>query len=199
MTSGLSSKTETDGDGSLGAPSNAELGFLMAQLAEKRAQYTDHHPDVRRLKNKIAQVTANLAKHPVSGEQSRPFLAVGNRTLLVREYVNTRDHYEALLNKKFEAALAMNLERQQVESAYKIIDQAFYPLVPVRPRRALIVIVGFFLSLGAGIATVFVRDMMASNATAIIYRNITQIRGPDRRRNAGLVAAHEQAPKELTG
>ncbi|MFH1017334.1 MAG: XrtA system polysaccharide chain length determinant [Pseudomonadota bacterium] len=81
-------------------------------------------------------------------------------TLLTRDYETTRANYQALLNKKFEARLSMNLEKKQKDEAYKILDPAYLPVAPASPARALIVIAGFIFSMLAGLGTAFVIESL---------------------------------------
>jgi succinoglycan biosynthesis transport protein ExoP len=56
---------------------------------------------------------------------------------LNRNYNNVRDQYEGLLDKKFRAELAMDLEHQQKSSRFTV-DPAQVPERPVKPNRSLL-------------------------------------------------------------
>jgi polysaccharide biosynthesis transport protein len=184
--------------GQLMVLSEPQLEKLRAELAEKRAQFTERHPDVRALERKVAEMTRKLAniRADSGAEKADPYtrsvmekqnqvnreiaqleaeqnLLTDNinqyqhrieslpgveekLTLLSRDYETTRANYQALLNKKFEAKLSMNLEKKQKDDAFKILDPAFLPVGAVFPKRDLVILCGFLFSLLLGITTAFV-------------------------------------------
>ena len=81
-------------------------------------------------------------------------------TLLTRDYETTRTNYQALLNKKFEARLSINLEKKQKDEAYKVLDPPYLPASPVSPKRNLIILVGIFMSLAVGLAAAFLIESL---------------------------------------
>lgn len=56
---------------------------------------------------------------------------------LDRDYANARDQYEGLMDKKFRADMAMDLERQQKASRFTV-DPAQVPAKPNKPNRAML-------------------------------------------------------------
>jgi succinoglycan biosynthesis transport protein ExoP len=64
--------------------------------------------------------------------------------------------YQELKTKLDQAKLAGSLESRQKGSQFEIIDPASYPLVPLPPSRLTILMVGFGISLVAGIFTALV-------------------------------------------
>ena len=56
---------------------------------------------------------------------------------LNRNYSNAREQYESLLDKKFQADMAMELERKQKASRFTV-DQAQVPTRPTKPNRLLL-------------------------------------------------------------
>lgn len=79
---------------------------------------------------------------------------------LDRNYTNARDQYEGLLDKKFHADMAMDLERQQKASRFTV-DPAQVPVRPTKPNRAmlltLIIPLCFLIPTGIAIAHAEVR------------------------------------------
>ncbi len=185
-------------------PTEPQLEKLRAELAEKRAQLTDRHPDVRELVRKVNEMEKQLtdlqagggvqsAKHDPYTQSILDKLDQVNReiarletdqktlsdninqyqerieslpgveeklTLLTRDYETTRTNYQALLSKKFEARLSMNLEKKQKDDAFKILDPAYLPVAPAFPNRFLIILVGFFLSTLIGVVAAFVIESL---------------------------------------
>jgi polysaccharide chain length determinant protein (PEP-CTERM system associated) len=64
--------------------------------------------------------------------------------------------YQELKTKLDQAKLAESLENRQKGSQFEIIDPASYPLVPLPPSRLTILMVGFGISLVAGVLTALV-------------------------------------------
>lgn len=153
---------------------NRRISEMERKLSELRASGTDtsgrKDPYVRSIMDKVAQVNNEIAQ--LEGEQealNRNIRIYQRRierlpeieeklTLLTRDYETTRQNYQALLNKKFEAQLSVNLERKQQGDAFKILDPAFLPSQPVRPRRLFIALLGFLASCGLGCGVAFVMD-----------------------------------------
>lgn len=131
-------------------PSEEQLASLEARLSEKLTQYTELHPDVRELRHQIRDVRGALYDPPgkrVEGARSSS-----------GDYKMMKANYDALLSKKFEADLSVTYEKTQKETAYKILDPAYLPTIPVWPRSELIVIVGALLSLIFGIGIGLYRE-----------------------------------------
>jgi hypothetical protein len=73
---------------------------------------------------------------------------------LQRDYKNSTDKYQEVMNKILEARISEGMEEHQKGEKFTLIDPASYPQKPVKPKRMLIVLAGFFLSLGSGLGTV---------------------------------------------
>jgi uncharacterized protein involved in exopolysaccharide biosynthesis len=68
--------------------------------------------------------------------------------------------YEDLRRNLAQAKLAESLESRQRGSQFIIADAANFPLVPAKPNRLRIILIGFVLGLGFGAATAFVVDSL---------------------------------------
>jgi polysaccharide chain length determinant protein (PEP-CTERM system associated) len=77
---------------------------------------------------------------------------------LTRDYENTRENYQALLDKKLEAQLAENLEKKQQGEQFRILDPAVKPVRPFSPQKPLYGAVGLFLGLTLGCTIVVVKE-----------------------------------------
>jgi succinoglycan biosynthesis transport protein ExoP len=73
---------------------------------------------------------------------------------LQRDYKNSTDKYQEVMNKILEARISEGMEEHQKGEKFILIDPASYPQKPVKPKRMLIILAGFILSLGAGLGTV---------------------------------------------
>ena len=79
---------------------------------------------------------------------------------LTRDYQNTREAYHSLLQKSQDAQRAENLERRQKGEQFRIVDPARVPEKPFKPDIPKVLLIGLFLSGGAGLGTAFFREQM---------------------------------------
>jgi len=71
---------------------------------------------------------------------------------LRRGYDEVDQRYRAMLEKKFKATLAENLEIAQQAEQFTILDLARLPDKPYKPQTRKILLIGFFLALSGGVA-----------------------------------------------
>jgi uncharacterized protein involved in exopolysaccharide biosynthesis len=81
-------------------------------------------------------------------------------TDLTRDYQNTREAYQSLLQKSQDAQRSENLERRQKGEQFRIIDPARVPEKPFKPDIPKVLLIGLFLAGGAGLGTAFFREQM---------------------------------------
>lgn len=67
-----------------------------------------------------------------------------------RDYDTTRQHYQSLLAKKNEAAMATSLEQRQKGEQFRILDPASLPEEPSEPNRSRLNFIGFAVGLAFG-------------------------------------------------
>jgi len=70
---------------------------------------------------------------------------------LNRGYVQVRENYQSLLQKKFKAKLSENLEMAQQGEQFRIVDYAKLPEKPFLPQTRKMLMTGALLSLGVGL------------------------------------------------
>jgi polysaccharide biosynthesis transport protein len=95
---------------------------IIAQETERLQQ--EQQKLIQRINRYQAQVDAT----PLRGQEIE---------FLSRNYSNARDQYQSLLDQKFHAEMAMDLERQQKTSRFTV-DPAQVPERPVKPNRLLL-------------------------------------------------------------
>ncbi len=71
---------------------------------------------------------------------------------LTREYGELKRHYDFLMSQNLQAGSALNLERKQRGSQFKIEDFAQQPIKPMKPDFLKIMAVALFLGCGVGAA-----------------------------------------------
>ena len=190
------------------------LELLKAQLITLKSNYTDRHPDVIKLKAKIADLEAGYKTgEPSSSGESRantpgdPTLQlvsnmlnelmrqrvkssgeIDNITLeiselkqqlkkyqqrvestpnreqelmkFIRDYKNTQESYNSLLNRKLEAEIAVNMEKKQKGEQFRIIDRAALPRKPVSPDMRKLFLISMAAGLGLGGGLIFLLDFL---------------------------------------
>jgi polysaccharide chain length determinant protein (PEP-CTERM system associated) len=177
-----------------------DMADLRRQLAALKGRYTDEHPDVQRLRARIARIEARLIEAPagpetggvsalVSREQfERADLEVKRledkradlerriavlranveetpRTeqelaTLTRDYQKLNDNYVALLSKQLEAQMAGRLEQRWKGDRFRMLDPASLPEKPYFPRPTLVLALGVFLGLVAGLGVSLVAEYL---------------------------------------
>lgn len=82
---------------------------------------------------------------------------------LTREYDQLKRHYDFLVSQNLEAGSALNLERKQKGSQFKIEDPARSPHNPVRPDFLVIIAIAFAGGAGIGGALALGREVVDSS------------------------------------
>lgn len=80
--------------------------------------------------------------------------------ILVRDYENRKNNYQALLDKRLNAHVAENLEKRQQGEQFRILDPANLPLRPEKPNRLLIMVFGLIGGCGLGIGLAVGLDLL---------------------------------------
>ena len=79
---------------------------------------------------------------------------------LARDYQNASQKHQEVMNKILEARISEGMEEGQKGEKFTLIDPASLPEKPVSPKRWLILLAGFILSLGAGLGTVALAEAL---------------------------------------
>ncbi len=135
-----------EGAGPTGNPALIEVDSRLKAVA---AEIRDRKAEVEGLRKRIDQIQARLGLTPVREQQLAG---------VTRNYENSRKYYQSLLQKQLESALATNLEKRQEGEQFRIVDPPSLPQRPYQPNRLIILLVGWLVSLGGGIALVALRE-----------------------------------------
>jgi capsular exopolysaccharide synthesis family protein len=147
------------------------------------ADYTDKHPSVIKVAQQIVSLKASLrgtiesslrgieqrkatlneiiSKNKVSLEglpEQEKQLSQLTRSFMVNEKV-----YEYLLQKRVETAIV----ESSTVSGVRVIDDALVGDAPIKPKRALMVLIGLILGLIFGVVQAFVRNYLANTIQTI--------------------------------
>jgi capsular exopolysaccharide synthesis family protein len=161
-------------------PALSQLILNLQDAARKKKtlliEFTELHPDVLKLTEGINSMKASIRftiKNDLSAiserkrslkkiiknyEKSLSRLPTQERKLanLTRKSMVNEKIYGYLLERRAETAILSS----STVSKTRIIDDALLPDSPIKPKRILIVIVGFVLGLVVGIALAFLRELL---------------------------------------
>ena len=79
---------------------------------------------------------------------------------LIRDYENANEKYQDFQAKAREAAVATNLETEQMGERFIVVEPAVTPSDPISPDRKAIVIIGAVLALGVGVGLALAIDVI---------------------------------------
>lgn len=143
-----------------------DLVVLYSELRRLRLKYTDEHPEIIRLKAKIAELESKRESTSNAGITPTTPIQVEQNQLKVQQqwaeltlkYQTTQTELQSLLDKKHQAELAASME--QTESGYRIqiLDEARIPEGPSKPNLQQIILAWLLLGLGAGVGLVAVKE-----------------------------------------
>ncbi|MFT5728855.1 MAG: polysaccharide chain length determinant protein (PEP-CTERM system associated) [Desulforhopalus sp.] len=117
-------------------------------LLDLQAEVKDTGLSIERIKKEKSNLKNHIEKYErwVGGTPVRE----AEWSSLTREYGQLKRHYDFLVSRNLQAGSALNLERKQKGSQFKIVDPAKTPSKPTKPD--FIRIMGMALIAGAGLA-----------------------------------------------
>ena len=129
-----------------------QLTMLRAELVMKAASYSDEHPDIKALKQKIVGLEKLIGKKTPDTAATEVGVGVD---AFERQYDSIKVNLESISKKLAAARLGENLERGQHSERLSVIEQPTLPQKPERPNRPKILAVVFALAIAAGGGLVF--------------------------------------------
>src|SRR5262249_24392005 len=120
----------------------AELSVVEVQIAQKVAEG-------ERLRGVLLNYQGRIEVAPTREAEL---------TTLTRDYDTLQQTYRALLTKKQESAIGANLERQQIDAHFTLLDAPRLPEQPFAPLRGRLYTLAALGALGAGVMFAFVLE-----------------------------------------
>jgi protein tyrosine kinase modulator len=77
---------------------------------------------------------------------------------LTRNYDVSKQHYQILLDKSFNIAMAADLEQNQKAERFRVLDPARVPEKPIKPKRKILIPAFAFFALGLSIFCILLKD-----------------------------------------
>ena len=145
-------------------PDNPVYVTLSAQLVATQS-------DIASIKRQL-QILANKRENYRRRVQSTPTVEEGYKNLVVVRN-NLQLKYDDLSKKFMESRVAGGLEKGRMGERFSLLDPASLPETPVRPKRPMIIIIGFLLGIGAGVGTAAVQEF--SDHSARRSEDITEV------------------------
>jgi succinoglycan biosynthesis transport protein ExoP len=124
---------------SLETPAAAEVE---SRLKATQAEIENYQSEAKHLRERMADLQSRLNLTPLREQQLAE---------VSRNYENSRQNYQSLLQKKLQSELATNLEKRQQGEQFRIIDPPNLPLKPTEPNRLEILTIGWALGLSLGL------------------------------------------------
>jgi len=142
---------ESTGSDAINQPALAEVD---SRLKAVEAEIANAKQQAEKLRKQSADVQSRLSLTPVREQQLAE---------VTRNYQNSRENYQSLLQKELESELATNLEKRQEGEQFRIIDPPNLPDKPFKPNRPLILLGGWAFGLCIGLGGIAVREFADSS------------------------------------
>ncbi|MBI5197923.1 MAG: hypothetical protein HZA19_04865, partial [Nitrospirae bacterium] len=118
-------------------------------------------PEIENLRSKRTELTQQIKV--LQGRVDRTPLREEQLSAIVRDYENTQNNYDSLLEKKLSAQLSENLEKRQKGEQFRILDPANLPDKPSKPVPLNILLMGLAAGLGSGIGLTLLFEQLDSS------------------------------------
>jgi len=132
------------------APRKAQNPVMESQIAALDQEIRKIQQRQEETKQEIAFHESKLGGIPVVEQQM---------AAATRDFDVARDHYRMLLEKKFGADMASDLESRQKAERFVILDPAQVPAKPDRPNRFLIDLVALVVGIGIGFGAALMTEI----------------------------------------
>jgi polysaccharide chain length determinant protein (PEP-CTERM system associated) len=134
-----------------------------AESADVSAADALRRNHLEQLRAELSSVERQIAEKAAEGERLRGVLLTYQKRIesaptreadlaaLTRDYDTLQQTYRGLLAKKQESQIAANLERQQVDAHFKVLDPPRFPETPSGPNRKRLYLLSLIAALGIGL------------------------------------------------
>ena len=127
-------------------------------IFQYKTQYTDTHAEVRRLRGELQSLKEEIAQYQKRVEETPK--REQEMVNLTRDYDLLKAQYQSLMDKKYSAQMAENLERKQQSEQFMVLDPARLPEKPFKPNLFSLLGLGAFFGLGIGVGLAWFRESM---------------------------------------
>jgi uncharacterized protein involved in exopolysaccharide biosynthesis len=127
-------------------------------ITQYRAQFKETRLEAKRLKEEMENLKGQIELYQKRVEETPK--REQEMVNLVRDYDLLKGQFQSLMDKKYQAQMAENLERKQQGEQFRILDPARLPEVPFKPNRNNLLAAGALLGLGIGLGLAWIRESM---------------------------------------
>ncbi len=135
---------------SAGPTGDPTLAEVESRLKATDAEIQSNKRATNQLRGQIGAFQSRLNLTPLREEQLAE---------VTRNYENSRQYYQSLLQKKLQSELATNLEKRQQGEQFRIIDPPSLPQRASTPNRLQITLIGWALALCLGVGVTVFREI----------------------------------------
>jgi succinoglycan biosynthesis transport protein ExoP len=129
---------------------DATTAQLKSQLEANRLEIQNATEDAEQTRARIADYQRRLNLTPVREQELAD---------LLRDYDQSKQHYDDLLSKKTQSELATSLERRQQGQRFRIIDRPSLPMKPSSADHVKISLAGLAAGIAVGAALAFLAEI----------------------------------------
>ena len=133
---------QADHNGGSGRRFDPQLQNLLAQRDEAKLEIVNLKAKEARIIREMKEIEGRVQRTPSREQQLM---------ILLRDYENMQNNYQALMDKRLNAHVAENLEKRQQGEQIRVLDSANLPQKPEKPNRLLIMFLGLIGGGGLGI------------------------------------------------
>ncbi len=130
-------------------PENPAYISLQSQLEATNSQLRSVSTKRDQLRAKLSDFERRIVKTP---QVEREYLE------LRRDYENSQVRYREIKGKQMEADIGQQLEKESKGERFTLIDPPQLPEQPIKPNRIVIVVLGFFFSIGGSLGYALVAE-----------------------------------------
>jgi polysaccharide chain length determinant protein (PEP-CTERM system associated) len=127
-------------------------------INQYQVQFREVQSEIRRLKEEMGNLKEQIVLYQKRIEETpRREQEMVN---LNRDYDLLKGQFQSLMDKKYQAQMAENLERKQQGEQFIVLDPARLPERPFKPNRNSFLAVGALLGFGVGLGLAWFRESM---------------------------------------
>jgi polysaccharide chain length determinant protein (PEP-CTERM system associated) len=127
-------------------------------IARYKDQFGDTQSRVRNLKGEIVSLKEQIEIYQKRVEDTPK--KEQEMVNLNRDYDLLRGQFTSLMDKKYQAQMAENLERKQQGEQFMVLDPARLPEKPFKPNLNGLLVIGALLGFGIGLGSIWFRESM---------------------------------------
>ena len=139
------------------------LDQLKSELTQKRALYSDRHPQIQTLRRQIDAIEKNAVPTPTepsAANSQASATVVASLDALTAQQESLQKSMDVASAKLAAAKLGESLEKDQQSEKLEIIEQPFAQHEPVRPNRSKVAAIAVALALMAGLGLAMAAEFL---------------------------------------